>query len=412
MSTVTQENPSTELIKVDEIKSIMLGAGDILAKNESLVSKATNKGQFYLDTIEGGEMTDDLDAELNTWQVNAKAALGIMNNRRSPITQMMTKMASAFTSLEAKIDPAKPNSVYTKIQNHRNAWAKKKADVQRAKETQILKEQNIAKEKIRLVAEIQRQIRDAYQNKLYAFKKSAQDKFNSLLLTNVDEVKKSLLELKMIYPRDKFYELPVEITSIYLEPSEKASLIFDTRIALYDELAANFRENMEDIQQTLLGQVSSRVLELKEIDKSKDAETRKRLEEDAENRRKADELKLQNETESNKQADLQKVELEKQINTTGTLFNTTAALAEIKQDTGKSRQGYKITVESAAGWGAIFLFWFEKEGQKMILADMGKKTLDQMKAFCEKHAHKQNEKIDHASVVYEEDYKAIATKAA
>lgn len=41
-----------------------------------------------------------------------------------------------------------------------------------------------------------------------------------------------------------------------------------------------------------------------------------------------------------------------------------------------------------------------------------KKTGNQMKAFCEKHANKTSEKIDHEHVIYEDDYKAIATNKA
>lgn len=407
MSTIT-ENPQAGLIKIEEVTSIMASAGDVLAKNENLVKLAADKGQTYLDTIEGNGMTDEIDAELNSWQVKAKQALDIMNTRRSPITQMMTQIAKVFTGLEAKIDPAKADSVYAKIQAHRNAYAKQKAENQKAKEAEILRQQNIAKEKIEIKAKVESQIRETYQNKLYAFKQAAQNKFNEMTLDNIIETTEALKGLKMLYPRDKFLELPVTINSNYIDKAELAPVIYDVRISLYDEIAANFRENMEDIQQHLLNLIPSRKAELEEIARA-DKKKQKELQDAAFLRQQQENKRLQEETESAKLADASNVNLKQQIENTGNLFETQAQLAEVSENAGPVRQGYKITVMSMSGWGAIFLFWFEKEGQKMDAATAGKKTLDQMKSFCEKHGHKTNEKIDHIHIVYEEEYKAVAT---
>jgi hypothetical protein len=409
MSTIT-ENTQTGLIKIEEVTSIMAGAGDVLAKNEKLAAAAFNKGQAYLDTIEGGEMNDDLDKELNEWQVKAKQALEIMNGRRSPITQMMTQIAKVFTGLEGKLDPAKADSVYSKIQVHRNAYAKKKIEAQRAKEAEILKQQNVAKEKIEINSKVESQIREAYQNKLYVFKQAAQDKFNQITLDNISEITEALKGLKMVYPRDKFLELPVNVISLYMDKAELAPVIYEVRTSLYDELSANFRENMEDIQHHLLNLIPSRKLELQEIARA-DKAKQKELQDAAFLRQQQESKRLQDEADQAKLNDAANVNLKQQIETTGNLFETQAQLAEISEDAGKVRQGYKITVKDMSGAGAIFLFWYEKEGQFKPVDEWMKKTGAQMTAFCEKYAHKNDERIVHKSVVYEEDYKAIATKA-
>ncbi len=408
MSTIT-ENTQTGLIKIEEVTSIMAGAGDVLAKNEKLAAAATNKGQTYLDTIEAGEMTDELDKELNEWQVKAKQALDIMNGRRAPITQMMTQIAKVFTGLEGKLDPSKPDSIYSKIQAHRNAYAKKKIEAQRAKEAEILKQQNVAKEKIEIKAKVESQIREAYQNKLYAFKQAAQNKFNEMTLDNITEIMDYLKGLKMVYPRDKFLELSVNVISLYMDKAELAPVIYEVRTALYDELSANFRENMEDIQQHLLNLVPSRKAELEEIAKADKAQ-QKRLQDEAFARQQAENKRLQEEAAQAKLNDAANVNLKQQIETTGNLFETQAQLAEVSEDTGKVRHGYKITVKDMAGAGAIFLFWYEKEGQYKSVDEWMKKTGAQMTAFCEKYAHKNDEKIVHKSVVYEDDFKAVAVK--
>lgn len=387
----------------------MTGAGTVLTKNANLVDLCVNKGQTYLDTIEGQEMTDEIDAELNDWQIKAKKALEIVNARRSPITQIMARMSKAFTSLEAKIDPAKPESVYSKIQARRNAFAKKKADEVKAKEQQILKKQNHDKEIIDLKSKIEAQIREAYQNKLLEFKSFYSDKLNNASLETFDKVTKTVNELIVNYPYEKFYLLPISVIPVYVDKAELAEIVMDCRVKLYDELSVNFRENMEDHKRILLDQLPSKKKELETIAKA-GAEKKAELELQAKQRQLDEQKRLQDEADNAKKKDSQNIELQKQIATSNTLFDAAAQLSDAKgSNTGQVRQGYKISVSSPAGWGAVFLFWFDKEGQKMKPEDMGKKSLDQMKTFCEKYAHKHNEKIDHESVTYEDEYKAVAT---
>jgi hypothetical protein len=94
MSTTTE----IQRINVNEIAETMQGAGAILTANEVFGNKAVTGAQRLLDTIEAEGMTDELDAAVNEWQVKAKQAIVIMNNRRSPITQIMTKMAKYLTA--------------------------------------------------------------------------------------------------------------------------------------------------------------------------------------------------------------------------------------------------------------------------------------------------------------------------
>ena len=405
MNTETQE-----IIRVEEITSIMMNAGEVLTKNQNLSEKAVSKAKFLLDTIEGEGMSDVIDQEVNDWMVKAKQADTMLKQRRSPITQMANQIVKAFTALEAPFDSTKKDSFFSNFQIHRNAWAKSKADLQREEEKKILRNQNIAKEKIELKASIEQMVRDAYLTKLYTFKKFGQDTFNKMTLETVEEIKKAIADLKIVYPRDKFNELAINVTSIYLDPAKLAGLIFDTRSGLYDELAANFRENMEALKVNLLDQVPSKVNELKEIAKA-GADARKKLEQDALERQQKEDQRLKEEAAEAKKQSEQNISLNKQMDNASTLFDTAAQLAEVKEsNTGKTRSGYKINVLNTAGWGAIFMFYFEKEGMTLTVDDMGKKTMNQMKAFCEKYAHKEGEKIQSSHLSYEEDLKAVVTK--
>jgi hypothetical protein len=407
MSTTTTE---IQRIDVNEVASTMTGAPEVLTKNENLALKAVNGAQQLLDTIEAEGMSDELDAALNTWQVKAKDAAKLMNTRRSPITQIMTKMAKYFTEQEGKLDPAKADSIYSKVQLKRNEWARKKAEEQKAKEAAILKQQNIEKERISIVADIQTSIRSVYGEKLMAFKKAIINKYNSLTLENVEEVKAYINQRGVVYPLDKFREIQPAVFPEYLDKAEVEKLVYDEREKLYDELSANFRENLEAEKLTYLDLIPSRINELNEIAKA-GAEEKRKLEEAAQKRKEEAEAKLKQDKLDQEERDRQKIKSESEMATAGTLFNSAAAMAEIKNDSpARVREGYKITVHNAAGWGALFLFYFEKEGQKLDVETFGKKTMNQMKAFCEKHAHKTGEKIDSDHLFYEEDFKAVATK--
>lgn len=408
MELTETKNEQTGLIKLDEANELIVSSlKDALPFCEKLNKLAKDAFTGVLDTIEAEGMNAELDQNLNDLIIRANTAIEKMQVKRKPGTQMMSRIAKIFTTFENEIEAVKQTA-----QNHRDAWARKLAIEKKKAEAEIIKNQNIAREKTELKSEIEKQVREAYQNKLYAFKRAAQDKFNTMTLSNVDEIKKALNDLKLLYPRDKFYELSVNITSLYMEPSEKAALIFDTREGLYNELSANFRENMEDTQQSLLNQISSRVNELREQSKASE-ETKLQMQAETERRQREEEDQLRKDNEAAKLADAQKVEMAKNIENTATLFDTTAQMANLNTGSGPVRQGYKITVLSVAGWMAIVSYWFMKAGAtNMSMDDIGGKKLDQMKKFCETHAHKNpNEKLVHDHVIYEEDFKAVNVKS-
>jgi hypothetical protein len=398
-------------INVEEISTTMENAGLILVSNETLADKAVKGAHQILDTIEGDGMSDDLDAAANEWQIKAKSAVKILNERRAPITQMMTKLAGLFTAQENKLDPKKADSVAAKIQASRDQWATFKSQEKKKKEQEILKQQNIAKERISLKADIQSHIRTIFNQKLSAFKTDIQKKYDQLTLENVDEIKAYISQRPVLYPIDAFRKITPPVFGAYLEVSEVEQMVYDERELLYDELAAVFQENIEVEKANTLEVIPSRIIELKEIAKAGAAE-KKKLEAAAEARRIAEEQRLAKENADQELKDKAAVQNNVAMETAGTLFNTTAQLAEVKENAGKAKVAEKINVLSTDGWGAIFIFYFEKEGKGLSVEDFGKKTLNQMRAYAEKHNNKTGEKIDNPFVIYVEEVKAVTSKVA
>ena len=52
---------ATELIKIDEVKSILSSFPDTIGKNSNSVKKCNEAGQALLDTIEGEGMNETID---------------------------------------------------------------------------------------------------------------------------------------------------------------------------------------------------------------------------------------------------------------------------------------------------------------------------------------------------------------
>ncbi|TDQ12807.1 hypothetical protein [Pedobacter metabolipauper] len=412
MSEIAENPPVTqELIKVEEVTNVILsGLKTALPYNQKLNNLAVSEIDAALTTIEGEGMSDELDLHLNGLQLKCKKAVGVMQEKRMPGTQMMDKTISIFTGLENDLKPSKTGKTrYDKIQALRDQWATKKANDKRIADEKILKEQNIEKEKISIRADIQTYIRKIFNEKLAAFKTSVQTKYNSLTIDTLAEVTEKINQSPILYPIDAFRKLEPSLFPVYLDKETVDKIVYEEREALYDELSAMFRENMEVEKSTTLELLPSRMNELKAIAKA-GAEDKKRLEAEAETRRIANENRLKLEQAEQAKKDATVIQGNVNMATASTLFDTTAKLAEVKEASGKSKVAEKITITSTEGCGALYLFYFEKEGKGLSVEDLLKKTGIQMKAFAEKHALKTGEKIDNPAVIYDEEVKAVTSK--
>lgn len=403
------ENTNTEIIQFDEISSIMAGAGAVLESNTKLSEKAKNGLQSLIDTADAEGMSDALDKQMNDKLVIAKETFEFLQKKRTPITQMANKVVSIFTSLEEPVNPQKKGNLFDKVKDKRNLWAAEVALVAREKEEKVRLEQAKKSEKVELSGKIELAFRAAYNAKLYEFQNWYNNKFNSSTLETIEKHHGIFKTMNTIYPRDKFNELSIDITAIHHTKEEISVLIFDTRTSLYDELSKDFTEKMSDLRNDLISKIPSKKTELIEIAAAGEKEKQKLLDKQKE-RELAEQLERQKELDDQKLKDEEAVKLKQNIGVTNSLFDANKEIAQLNTNSATVRTGYNITVKDSAGWGAIFLLYFDKEGMNLTVEDFGKKTMNQMKTFCEKFAHKTGEKIVSDCLTYTEDFKAV-TKA-
>ena len=132
------------------------------------------------------------------------------------------------------------------------------------------------------------------------------------------------------------------------------------------------------------------------------AEQKKREEEDAER------LRLE-EAETRQKAEQQQ-DLKTQGAQTLALFEKESMIAEAPP-TPEVRQGFEIVILHPVAWVQIFQLWFENEGKNLAADKIANTKLDQMKTWAEKHAHKNDVKIESKFLKYEPSFKAVNRKA-
>lgn len=405
---------NTGLVQFQELPAIAAGAPEILQKNTNLLRKAIDAGQVILDTIEAEGMSEELDAAANKYMADAAKAVDVMYSRRSPITKMLTAISKEFTGQEALLDKLKSDTIPYKVQSARNDYARKVLAEQRRKEQELRNKQMADQEKIDVVARVELTVREKYNSILFSFKKKYNDLFNSLTTENASDIKEQLGKVPLSYPRDKFLEIACPVTANYLLPVDLTPIVYSTKEGLYDELNANFRENMEGLKMHLQDQIPARLQELADIAKASKAE-QERLRKSAELRQRENELALEQEQARKDKEALETATVNREVGVAQNLFEANIAQVEIdSEQTAAVKKFYIIEVLTKAGWIQIINYWFEKCATSVPHDKFGGKKLEAMKKDLETLAYSSNARdriSDSQHLRYVEDVKALTRKA-
>ena len=406
-------NTDIAIIPIEGALEIFQQAPLVLKQNQESSAKALAAGSALLNTIQAEGMSDALDEACNDYLVKLKKSLVLMNDRRKPITQIMDEFKKYFTSEEAKLDPK--GEIYSTIQTYRNKYAEKKANDAaeqrrlieiKAKKDQalvILKadiEANIIKcfdlyaseSKTRLSTNFEKVTLENYEKACEYFSKPVTAPPMSTLELRIDEGKYSLGNIS------------------FNEYTELRKQIFTG--AIYVNHATSFDLQLDEYRVSLLDKLPSKKAQLEEIAEAEknNAEEAARLKEQQAQHAAAEQARLKEENDKKEREAATLAEANKQSAITTSLFEASAEMAEVMPEARPVRESYNIEVVKPAGWFLIVSFYFEKEGNGKTQPELEKKTLLQMKTFCEKWAVKSDTKIESPLLRYTETFKAIATK--
>lgn len=383
-----------ETTALSTTQEALLQAKDIIAQNIASNEKAKEVAKILLAKIENTPISDTpevrfLDEECKTFLGKVSKTISAMTNRRKPITQAFDQIRKHFTELENEL---KTGEEIQAIQDFRNTFARHIAEIAAKEEEARRIKAATEQERIEMRAYFKQAFTDDLVNTLSLAYDSLEEIFNSITLQNCelkkDELKNFSSEYKpatFSYPY-RLYITGEEEIEIYKEiaPSESA------------KNESEYNEKITEKIRYYLDRVNSKKQELLEIAQANAAE-KERLAKEAEERAKREAEEKRQELLNFTQKQQASIEAEKTEASLNTLFdqNYSAPEANVKKT-------LSIEVSNPAGYGQIFMFWFEREGKNLPNEKIEKKSIAQMKKFCEDIANKDGEIITSNFITYKE----------
>lgn len=382
-------------------------ASKVLLRNRTSVQNANEYGDKILSALTMRPMDDKLDEACNKYLVQLAKTEKAMKDRRSPITGIFDMVRSEFTSLEKQV--SKSGEMYQIIQQKRNEYAKAKAKAERKRQEAAQLKLNQENERVEIVSKVKVNIEATYNNYATNFENEMYGKFHCATLENFDsEIKWFDVETSKMTLSADVFKTASSIRAMYLEQTEAEQLIAKTKADILPNYEKRFFKLIDEIRIDILEKAPGRKQELQEfaeMEKKNKAEAAK-LKKQQEEREAKEKHEREAKSAQAKVEAQAKLDAEKEASKMNNLFNATseAAVSETKSQVRKS---LKIVVSHQSAWVEIFTFYMQTEGMKLGIDELGKKSLNQMKAFCEKHATKTGELIQSKYIKYEEDFKAV-----
>jgi predicted ribosome quality control (RQC) complex YloA/Tae2 family protein len=409
MTTPTVQTQTENLpIKVEEFTSIIQTAPMILKKNQESVQNCEKAAKALLDTIEGngGIDSDELDEKVSTFIAKAKITVKNMNTRRSPLTQLLTKVAKEFTTLENKINPTNAGTSSAKLQTYRDKYAAKKIAQQKAIEEAERRRQATENEKLEYRTELTLSMQKYYTVFFEERAVELENLFAGLTLSNFDKQSKQVVEFSTVYNAiEHFKGFRDDFRFVYLQNDDINKIKVEVVPPLLEDCKKRFRDDIQSMKDDLVIRLPSKRKDLERIEelRKQDAEAAARAEE-ATRKREEEEQKKREEEQKKREAE-EKLRLEAQAAQADIFasFNQTAAAAPTTISTAKVTK--KINVHNAKGFLEVYQMWFIGEGATLPLAEL-EKIHKKMITFCEKKANKDDEFIQSVFVEYVDEVKA------
>lgn len=397
----------TELIKTEEVSSIITSFPVIMEKNRKSLASCENAGKTLLDTIEAQGMTDTIDQAAAEYLSKVNVLITNMSSRRQPITQIFDKIRSFFTSQEKSIDPKITTTIPGRLATKRNEYAAWKHQQEQIRRKEVERLANIENEK----ASYKRRIEESIYKSFNAYLSQRTSELGSIysemtLLTFSRDTNRILL-FSTEYPKAQFDTLSsIEEATYYLSAEDKRTIRTSILAGKYEELKNLFYDKVKELKQSYSDQFVSKQKELREIEELRktneaaalQAEEDRKKRENEERARQEEELRRQESTRA------QKAAADQQAESMHSLFSVASASVSAPLSNAKVKE--KIKVLHPAGFVEVYQMWWINEGQSLPIEEL-EKIHKKMLTFCEKQANsKDSQHINSAYIKYTEEIKA------
>jgi hypothetical protein len=351
-------------------------------------------------------MNADLDERCNKFLVNCRNAKNDIETQRKPITAFFDQIRKQFTETEGKLDPKKADAVPAMIQAHRDAYVKKlrdeEAEKQKIAQGKIDKENEV----IEIKSSFETQLSEYVQNHISERKQKLQNSFNGITLENFEEKSKALKALVPVHNLNWKHFSP-NYNRKFVNQEETATML-DVFMTSKDFslIGMVISDDLKKFVNELIEKLPSLKTSLDEMAKAGEEE-KKRLSAEKAKREADAEAKIKADAEAKVKADAHAAEIKKAADQTNAMMDNLAIVDSVAPET---RDGFKIILLTKTAIAEIFTFWFQREGLTLTIEELEKKTIAQMKAYCEKVGHKSGDMIVSENLKYEPVYKAVNRK--
>lgn len=401
-------NSSNLPIKPEEVSNIIQTTPAILQRNELSVSGCNKAGTALLDTIEGsqGINSDELDTAVAEYINKVKITTTNMNERRKPITQMLTAISKMFTSMENQIDIKVAGTIPYRLQEARNKYAAKKLAEQKKREEEARRIQMAENEKASYRADITLLLDNTYSNYIERHINTLAGMFSRITLATYNDISRQIKEANTSFVWADFASnVSDKIVTYYMDADTRKYIKNEVAAAKKKEFTERYTFELEDLKQSIIDRLPSRRKELEELEElsrtnaiaAAEAENKRKQQEEEERVRKAQERKKREE-EAKAKADADKAAAEVQA-----AFDFSSA--SVPDTPANAKVSKKIKVTNPKGYMLLYQMWFTKEGVNMTNDELDK-VHKKMITFCEKMANKDGETIQSPFIQYVDDVKA------
>lgn len=397
-------------LTTEKFQEIAPNMSKTLESNKTRASKGVAYGKSILSEIQDKGMSAEMDEKCNKYLVLCRTAVKEMQEERKPFTVFLDTIKKEFTAAENFLDVTKQGTEAFQIQIHRNEFVTqlKKEEAQKKKEAaaKLAKDQEAIDNRTVFESQLSKYL----QNYIASQKISLQNSFNAITLDNFNDKSEKLKALKAKYPKEHFDKFSPFFTNEYHSKEELVQIQNEMfKKQDLNILAGVVEGEINAFIKELIDKLPSLKLELERIAKAGEEE-KKRLELE----KVAREAKEKADAEAKAKLDAEKKEAELQAQNmaqkTEAMMNNEVELFESSAESPEVRTGFKINILHHAGAMEIIAFWFENEGKNLTITELEKKSILQMKAFCEKMAFKIGEKIESKYLSYVPVYKAVNKK--
>ena len=387
--------------KANEVISILQTAPDILARNEASVSACTNAGKTLLDTIEGngGIGTDEIDTAVQEYLAKSKKTVENMNNRRKPLTQMLTAISKRFTTLEGSIDAKSKGTIPYLLQMERNKYAAKKLEEQKRREEEARQRQLAENEKAQYRADITVLLDTTYAAYVEKHINALNGIFNRASLATYGDVCRQITQTSTGFSWTDFVKNVVDNKqTFYMDGETRKAIKNEIAILKKKEYSDRYAFEIEGLKQSLVDRLPSlrKQLEEQEEIRKTNAIEAARLEEERKRKEAEERQKAELEARAKAEAEKATAEVQAAFDFSAASMSPTPTKAKIKK---------KIQVTNPQGFMQVYQMWFMREGINMSMEDL-EKIHKKMISYCEKTANKDGERIQSAFVKYVDDITA------